>query len=642
MQKISASSAFFEPSMKGKLFFLFQNFYQHRFILVSLLIFEIIFSLLNAVLPYFTKLQVDQLQQQQSLFFSNTFTPQAWFTLLLIVPAGIEFVRLHFFEEFSIHLSRRFRTHLSQYAEKLVWKKLETFDIGFFQNTRNQRLLDATIGSTRVADDFFQFVRSRLNSLVRILAIIPLFGLISWQLLILVALATALQALINIRREARVKQLDILDQNRSDKLWRVEGALRRYFSALNLFGATQKLLTHYYELLSQRDIWERERSRSLRTYETAHWVVSRFMEVSANVFVGYQVLQGNLSLGTFTLVLSYTLQLSGIFSELFRSLEDWQKIDLQFDRLHFFLHLRPRIVVAPHPVSVQSEPQEITFQNVHFQYPDFSQEERAYIQMMLEKGKVLHKKWRWNVSENELKEFEELLKVQDKREEVLKGIDLNITRGKVVALLGRNGAGKTTTTQLLLHQYEPTAGTIKLDEVIINQFSHQEFVSQFGVIQQDPVVLAGFTIRENALLGVDRVVTDAELWEIFQELLIDDVLRSLPNQLDTIVGEQTNFSGGQEQLIAVSRVFLQQRNFMIFDEGMSQMDIEKETRVVNLFKKEAKRAGVLFITHRITTARKADLIYFLDNGKVVEKGTHQELLEKKGLYAHFWNMQVVE
>ncbi len=633
---------FSEPSLKGKVKFLLQNLYDQRWLIAMLLGIEVILSVLGAITPYFLKLQVDLLQYRKSYLFQTILDPQSWFALLLFVPALIELIRINFFQQLSNEFFQKFDNQLRKSSEQLIWKKLEHFDIGFFQNSKNQRLLDLAWGIKYVTTDFFNFAKNRVSGVVSIIAIIPLLGLVSWQLLVLVAVATILQAWINSARDIHERQVRILEEKRSQKLWPIEQALRRHFYALNLFGETDLLLDRYYRLVKEEEQWNRQRDRKNKRFDSANWLVRRSMEIAANLFVGFQVLQGNLSLGTFTLVLSYTMQLSNIFSEFFRSLEEWQKLDFKFDQIYFFLNLQTRIKHPTTPISMPSNPKHMRFQHVTFHYPDFFEQERAYLQFMLEKGKLLRKKNHWAVSQYDLEDLTDLLKTPDKKQDVLHNVNLTLARGKVIALLGRNGAGKTTMTQLLLHQYEPDEGSVTLDEHPLFEYSQKKLLGQFGVIQQDPIILYGFSVRENILIGTRRQVSNDELWHLLDELLIGDFLRSLPNKLETVVGEETNFSGGQEQLIAVARVFLQKRNFLIFDEGMSQMDIEKEMKVVSLLKKEATRAGVLFITHRITTARKADYIYFLDQGSIVEEGTHQQLLEKNGLYAKFWTMQVIE
>jgi ABC-type multidrug transport system fused ATPase/permease subunit len=122
---------------------------------------------------------------------------------------------------------------------------------------------------------------------------------------------------------------------------------------------------------------------------------------------------------------------------------------------------------------------------------------------------------------------------------------------------------------------------------------------------------------------------------------LDSFIRTLPKGLDSVVGEDTSFSGGQEQLLAIGRVLIQQRPFVIFDEGSSQLDVEKEFMVLQLLKELRQSAGILFITHRMSVAKKADYIYVMDKGEIVEEGTHAELLDTKGLYSQFWDMQII-
>jgi len=242
----------------------------------------------------------------------------------------------------------------------------------------------------------------------------------------------------------------------------------------------------------------------------------------------------------------------------------------------------------------------------------------------------------------ELSNYQKLLDEKETGNIILNNVSLQIKKGSIVALLGRNGAGKTTITSLLTHSYEPTSGEVKINNVPLYSYDQNELLQQFGLIHQRPFVLYRFTIKENALFGVRNPVSDDDIWSLFEEIDLAAAIKKFPHGLDTILGEGVGLSGGQEQLLAVARTLLQKRPFLIFDEGMNQLDIEHETKVMNVLKKRTAESGVLFITHRITTARRADYIYMLDEGKIAEAGTHIDLIKQDDFYANFWHMQVID
>lgn len=138
-------------------------------------------------------------------------------------------------------------------------------------------------------------------------------------------------------------------------------------------------------------------------------------------------------------------------------------------------------------------------------------------------------------------------------------------------------------------------------------------------------------------------VKRSRMEEVIFALSLDKVISEASNQLETIIDEDVSFSGGEKQLIAIARALIQQRPFIIFDEGSSQLDVEKELLVLDQLQKAKENSGILFITHRMSVARKADYIYVIDDGKIVEEGTHEQLIHQNdGLYKYFWSKQIIE
>ena len=164
-----------------------------------------------------------------------------------------------------------------------------------------------------------------------------------------------------------------------------------------------------------------------------------------------------------------------------------------------------------------------------------------------------------------------------------------------------------------------------------------------ALVSQEPFYLSSFSIRENLLLGVEREVSDDELWRILADVDLRGAIEKLPKGLDSLVGDEVHLSGGQYQLLAIGRVLLQRRPFVLLDEGTNQLDAEHEALIVRSLERLKEHATVVIITHRMTSARRADRIYVLDGGRVTQQGTHAQLLEEKGgLYRKFWDLQVVE
>ncbi len=209
-------------------------------------------------------------------------------------------------------------------------------------------------------------------------------------------------------------------------------------------------------------------------------------------------------------------------------------------------------------------------------------------------------------------------------------------------MVGKNGSGKTTATHLLQHHFEAESGSLLLDDQPAHTFAQPDLLSQFGWIKQQPLILDRYSLEENLLFGASNPDKTRKRFDpLLEKLGLLPAVLALPKKYESVLGEDTHFSGGQKQLIAIARVLLQERSFLFFDEGSSQLDLEKEFAVLQVLNEIKQTTGILFITHRMSVARKADWIYVMDEGKVVQSGTHNDLLKTEGLYQHFWNMQTV-
>jgi len=219
---------------------------------------------------------------------------------------------------------------------------------------------------------------------------------------------------------------------------------------------------------------------------------------------------------------------------------------------------------------------------------------------------------------------------------ILDNVSMMIPAGKTIALVGESGAGKSTLISLIPRFYECDTGEILFDNHNILELTQKFLRQNIGIVQQN-VFLFDTTIKDNILYGKPDAL-DEEVIEAAKKAHIYDFIMSLPEEFNTLVGERgVKLSGGQKQRVAIARVFLKNPPFLIFDEATSSLDNESEAFIHQSMAVLSKNRTTLIIAHRLSTVQNADLIYVIQKGKIIEEGTHQELMLKKGYYFYLYN-----
>lgn len=220
-----------------------------------------------------------------------------------------------------------------------------------------------------------------------------------------------------------------------------------------------------------------------------------------------------------------------------------------------------------------------------------------------------------------------------------------IEKGQFAAIVGPSGAGKTSVISLIERFYTPKSGSITLDDADVSSLPLRSYRASLSLVAQEPSLFDG-TIRQNILLGLsadaEAAVTDAQLHEVARAAGLHDFVSSLPEGYETPVGIRgIMLSGGQRQRVAIARALIRNPRLLLLDEATASLDSETERQVQGVFERTKGKRTMVVVAHRLATVQNADVIFVLGDGKVLEKGTHAQLLGKKGLYYQMVSVSLV-
>lgn len=289
---------------------------------------------------------------------------------------------------------------------------------------------------------------------------------------------------------------------------------------------------------------------------------------------------------------------------------------VSFERVFEVLDLVPLIAEKPDAVDVPAGAVRIEFDNVRFSYP--------------------------SADKVSLASLEEVAALDDRgRDEVLHGVSFTAEPGQMVALVGSSGAGKSTIASLLARLYDVDSGAIRLNGADVRDVTFASLKDTVGMVTQDGHLFHE-SIRSNLLLAAPGA-SEAELWAALRRARLDDVVAAMPDGLDTVVGERGyRLSGGQRQRLTIARLLLGRSRVVVLDEATASLDSASEAAVQQALAEALDGRTSIVIAHRLSTVRAADLILVVEDGRIVERGTHRDLLARGGRYAELYDTQFSE
>ena len=332
---------------------------------------------------------------------------------------------------------------------------------------------------------------------------------------------------------------------------------------------------------------------------------------------GNSVIAKTMTLGTLLALVALLGRLYGPITALANVRVDIMTSLVSFERVFEVLDLEPMVIDAPDAFVLPRGAVNVTFDHVDFRYPSPHEVSLASLEV---------------VARSDMRVSEDL---------ILKDVSFTAQAGSLVALVGPSGAGKTTITSLVSRLFDPTQGTITIGGHDVRTVTQKSLHEVVGVVTQDSHMYHD-TIRAN-LQYAHQSATEADMWAACEDAQIAQMIADLPEGLDTVVGDRGyRLSGGEKQRLAIARLLLKAPDIVVLDEATAHLDSESEAAVQIALAKALQGRTSIVIAHRLSTIRQADQILVIDDGQVVQRGTHQELLESGGLYADLYHRQFSE
>ena len=499
-----------------------------------------------------------------------------------------------------------------------LYQHIQRMPLAFFSRTQTGALVNRLLtDATGVRTAFTDFLSNVVGNAVAVLLILLAMLILSWQITVA---ALILIPLFVLPARHWGQRIQTVTREAYDLGAQMSSVMVERF---NIAGA---LLTKLFGGAAQDARAFDERARELakvgikaalygRMFATQLILIASFASALAYGWGGVLVAHHELKLGTLVALTSLLFRLYGPLAGLANVQLNVMTALVSFERVFEILDLVPILREKPDPVPIPEGPLRVTFEHVSFRYPSAADVSLASL---------------------------ESIAIPEKKapETVLHDIDFEVEPGQLVALVGLSGAGKTTITQLISRLYDVQTGAVRLNGVDVRDATLESLRGRIGVVTQE-AHLFHESIRSNLSYAKPQA-SEEQIWAALEGAQLLSLVKSLPEGLDTIVGDRGyRFSGGEKQRFAIARLLLKSPDLVILDEATAHLDSCSEAIVQQTLEQALRGRTAIVIAHRLSTVLEADQILVVDNGRIVQRGTHDQLASVPGLYSQLYRRQLL-
>ena len=566
---------------------LVQYFRPHRGLFVLDLSCALVMALIDLAFPLVARSAMNQLLPARQ--FDTFFIVMLIVAAAFVIRACMNYIITYWGHMFGVRVEADLRDDLFRHMQSLDFKFFDSNRTGQLMNRMTGDLFEITELSHHGPEDLFV-------AFITIIGAICIMFTVQWQLaLVILIIIPIFLAVVMLCR----KNMVTTSRNVKITMSEINGEIESGLSGIRTSKAFANEEADYRKFAQANEKFKTAKCASYSAFGKFNSSLEYFMCIMPVVimaFGGWLIMKDNMNyvdLVTFYLYISTfinPIRKLGNFTEIF--MNGYAGLTRFID----LMRLQPEVQEPENPVKPDTVRGRISIENVCFTYDD--------------------------------------------KTSVLDNINLEISEGETVAIVGPSGGGKSTLCQLIPRFYDVDAGSVKLDGTDVRNISKETLRKNIGIVQQDVFLFPG-TVMENIRYGRPEA-SDEEVHEAARKAEIYDDIINMPDKFDSYVGERgVLLSGGQKQRISIARIFLKNPPVLILDEATSALDTVTETRIQKAFDKLAEGRTTVIIAHRLSTIRGADRIVLIDDGEIKEDGTHQELMAKGGQYAQLYRYSAI-